>query len=639
MADYSKLKVVDLKAELKKRGLPQTGLKQALVDRLSEADTRNAEPINAGEHVKDAPKPADERRDGDPQVVQEKEEEPALEISRVVAEAPTIALEQPPATAGPVDPSSSQPLAQVDDVSMPDAPSKPVDPSSQFATPSAPEVTPAQSTPDSVRKEEVYEDTRKRKRRSQSPPPSSMDMAQKKARQEDGSPRVTLPEDLVPQIGENKLESTTEDIVVDKEIPASSVEQIQTSGDDATKDTTVHDGDEHDVDMENGKESSEGLATLPPGQDSTGEESKVEQSILEKNEEPPVRKIEETTPENSVAAPAKTSPSDTRFKNLFTGSTKRDASPPPQTLPHDDEDRIVTPALHPATSALYIRDFMRPLQPGNLKDHLISIATPPNSSPKQDIVTDFFLDPIRTHCLVTFASISAASRVRSALHDRVWPDERTRKPLWVDFVPDEKVKEWVGIEQDSTSGRGAPTKRWEVVYEQVDQGVQAIFQEIGSGRKTSQINGPRAEIATLDAGKGVQGAPSGPRNDGLRKPPDAETSVRAGANMGFKALDDLFKSTVAKPKLYFLPVAKPLADKRLDKLGALRGGPARVGDEMRRYSFEDGEFFVDKGPEFGLGYRGGYRGRGGGGYSGAYGGRGGGGGRREDSWRSRGGRP
>jgi hypothetical protein len=51
--------------------------------------------------------------------------------------------------------------------------------------------------------------------------------------------------------------------------------------------------------------------------------------------------------------------------------------------------------------------------------------------------------------------------------------------------------------------------------------------------------------------------------------------------MGFKALDDLFKSTVAKPKLYFLPVAKNIADKRSRRLGDLRGGPAKIGDEMR----------------------------------------------------------
>ncbi|MCJ1303200.1 hypothetical protein MMC08_006008, partial [Hypocenomyce scalaris] len=40
MVDYSKLKVTELKEELKKRGLPLTGLKAALVTRLTEADAQ-----------------------------------------------------------------------------------------------------------------------------------------------------------------------------------------------------------------------------------------------------------------------------------------------------------------------------------------------------------------------------------------------------------------------------------------------------------------------------------------------------------------------------------------------------------------------------------------------------------------------
>ena len=52
---------------------------------------------------------------------------------------------------------------------------------------------------------------------------------------------------------------------------------------------------------------------------------------------------------------------------------------------------------------------------------------------------------------------------------------------------------------------------------------------------------------------------------------------------------------------------------------------------MRRVTFED-ELIVDKGPEFGAGFRGGYRGRGGG-YSGGQSTRGGG--WRGDSWRDR----
>ncbi|KAK2817667.1 hypothetical protein FQN49_007979, partial [Arthroderma sp. PD_2] len=44
MADYASLKVTDLKAELKKRGIPQTGLriKQNFIDRLIQDDNARA---------------------------------------------------------------------------------------------------------------------------------------------------------------------------------------------------------------------------------------------------------------------------------------------------------------------------------------------------------------------------------------------------------------------------------------------------------------------------------------------------------------------------------------------------------------------------------------------------------------------
>ncbi|KAK5285788.1 hypothetical protein LTR16_004442, partial [Cryomyces antarcticus] len=71
----------------------------------------------------------------------------------------------------------------------------------------------------------------------------------------------------------------------------------------------------------------------------------------------------------------------------------------------------------------------------------------------------------------------------------------------------------------------------------------------------------------------------------------------------FQALDLLFRSTIAKPKLYFLPAPASLVAARtaeLDKRTARHppppGGPL---DEKRRYTFEEGDLLVDAGPEFG----------------------------------------
>lgn len=139
-----------------------------------------------------------------------------------------------------------------------------------------------------------------------------------------------------------------------------------------------------------------------------------------------------------------------------------------------------------------------------------------------------------------------------------------------------------------------------------------------SGRRESGFNrtpplGPRRDMEQFDR-RTSNAAPAAPA-----------PSSRPG--QGFKPLDELFESTTAKPKLYYLPVPRPVADKRLDQFDELiRKGtfPRRGGDEMRRITFEDDDEFVDIGPErFGPGPRPGPgpRGRGRGG-------------RRGDSWRS-----
>ena len=640
MVDYSKLKVTELKEELKKRGLPLTGLKAALVTRLTEADaqadqiqTTEGPPqpqdaVKDAEDVKEAvPVNAPVERTGEEVVESQQDAAASAPLAKDAAEtiegatsgAEAIANDVPviqavdevdevehakedeamladiskklPSGEPSVEPTADVPMLDetavdttaltIDDKptreSEPDNTIPPPAESTTEATPT-PYDSPALSAQSSLNKEEVLEDTRKRKRRSQSPP-LVVETAQKRAKAEDGSPMVQLPED----------------VDTDREVKGEA--EIQRT--DAMADADATEG-------------------------AQGSGSPSKEGVQEDTETRADRR-ERTPPPVTSESATKLSASDTRFKNLFTGPLKRDASPPAQPAYEDTEDRVVTPALHPATAALYIRNFMRPLQPGSLKDHLASLSTAANSSPKPDGITNFYLDPIRTHCLVEFPSISAASRVRSTLHDRVWPDERTRKPLWVDFVPEEKVKQWIDVEQNASSGRGQSAKRWEVVYEDEEGGIKAYLQETGAA---SRAGAP--SLARTEPGRGVVGAPSGPRisefEQSKRQP---DVAPRSDGGKGFKALDDLFKSTAAKPKLYYLPVVKEVADKRLDKLAAGRGGGR--GDGVRRFTFED-ELIVDKGPEFGAGFRGGYRGRGGS-YAGAQSARGGG--WRSDTWRDR----
>ncbi|MCJ1321098.1 hypothetical protein MMC15_006442 [Xylographa vitiligo] len=649
MTDYSKYTVVKLKEELKARGLPQTGLKAILITRLSEAVSLEGSPVapDVDELAKDAPdknaQPSDTEDkspklngslnpdngpteeasaegsegtiEGDkienvqaevqpplPQAVPHEEESsvqgPASHESSAVAPS---AHEQSFAPRAPTETSTvhvddDTVMSEVDEApAEADAAAAEVQP---LGTRSLQQISPpiASGNPQtSVNTSEISEDSRKRKRRSHSPPPSTFDAASKKAKALDGSPRVRLPEDM-------KQDPETAEYTLDKV--------------DLTDNTGADEGLSEDVQMQ-----LSGEKTSPPPQlDNATSLRKSDADFSDTTTKQSPLKTP-STQVDSMQSPIKTSPSDTRFKNLFTSSANQAEQPPTKAIYADIEDRDISPAMHPATSALYIRNFMRPLQPQSLKNHLLALASRSNDSPDPEVIVEFFLDSIKTHCLAQFTSVSAASRVRTALHNRVWPDERTRKPLYIDYVPEEKLKKWIEVEQSGASGRQQSAKRWEVVYEQEEGGVAAYLQEAdGNGMSRPSISNTAGPPQKVPMEKKT-----------IEPKPQPAPIPKGDTGKGFKALDDLFKSTTAKPKLYYQPVAESIARTRIERLNAGHGGGR--SDEMRRFTFEE-DSLVDRGPEFGSGWRGGARGRGG--YMGGYGGRGGGGGfrgGRGDSWR------
>ena len=636
MPEYEKLTVVNLREELVKRGLPKTGLKAVLVQRLQEADAQaerteqsddeSTNGVREGgkeeEVTKEETVPApSQKKEGTAPIINDAPQasESEAEVTHGVKDAGKDTIPNVEETTTGKEPSEEQSIAQspVDLPRQESSSNEPIEtsdaqqdlksdamlgvmsqpahePTHQVPTPDVAQIEQSAIT-SKAGSEELLEDSRKRKRRSQSPPPSSIE-TQKRLKADNINPHVELPEDTNTQTNAPVNDATPVNPTMSPD---------GTSQSDKKEEST----EESDVPKENGTieiKADDIEAPLP--------QQAAAPSVEQKNIESPVKQLS----------------SDTRFKNLFPPASKPDA-PSQQVQYPDTEDRIIGPAIHAATPALYIRELMRPLKPESVKEHLVALATPPDTPIDASIITDFFLDSIRTHCLVGFANISAASRVRSGFHDRVWPNERDRRPLFVDFIPEEKLKKWIDIEQNATGGRGLPQKRWEVVYEDEEGEIKAYLQEAGTNS-----GGIRAvQPAKADTDQGVQGAPSRPRkgeNEPQAVPP------RPDNGKGFQALDDLFSSTTAKPKLYYQPVSKATANRRIDMLAAGRGGGRN--NEMRRYTFED-DLLVDKAPEFGnsgagrgsYGGRGafssGYRGRGGGGYRGDnYRSRG-------DSWRDR----
>lgn len=293
-----------------------------------------------------------------------------------------------------------------------------------------------------------------------------------------------------------------------------------------------------------------------------------------------------------------------------------------------DKDETVEPAIHPATRSLYLRNFKRPLNIQTLKNHLVTLAQGSSSvAPNQDPIKFFNINNIRSHAFVTFTSVSAAARVRAKMHHTRFPDEPQRDPLFVDFVPEEKIEGWVDQETSGSRGSRNSGSKLEVVYNSTDDGVEALFQEIDPFSKPQQPStmssrssfSQRQASFTIDPAKtaviasgihpdraGVVPPSPVDRRRSFKPPPSQRPSQDQG--IGFKGLDELFESTSTKPKLYYKLPARTIIDDRLSMIRHLLPARGQSGDPgMKRYTFEkDGgkEDWADNGPEFGHGKKG-----------------------------------
>jgi hypothetical protein len=212
-----------------------------------------------------------------------------------------------------------------------------------------------------------------------------------------------------------------------------------------------------------------------------------------------------------------------------------------------------------------------------------------------------------------------------------------RKQLWADFFPEERFQEYLGTERASGGSKPSQAKRWELAYNPLDDGVDVQLVEAGpavvhrasthAGAPNAPPTGPRG---SMSSGRRPSFAQSEQRRSPppvLAPPPRHSPMVVEEASAPFLELDKLFNFTSTKPKLYWQPVSDNLADDRLDELDRetsrdwdpradMKKNGDSLGrglDQLKRYTFEDGDVLVDGGPEFGGGRafaRAGNRGRG-----------------------------
>ncbi|TLS29459.1 hypothetical protein PpBr36_01369 [Pyricularia pennisetigena] len=528
--DWSKNKVVDLRAELTRRGLATNGLKQELVDRLTSDDEAKLKE----ESEADAPKTDDPSPSAD---------------------APTeVAPEQPEAVQEVQETESPQEADPAQDV-----PNGTTTEAHETANSDAP-VAPSLDT---------VGDEKKRKRRSASPPPPNEDTPRKRIRQENSD---------VMENGGNDAEPATTDLP--QSVPA------------------THDGE--DVTMQGDAEHQAASTTKDTTREAPLESSqKMEQEdVVDYGADSPVAQQDT---DHGSSNKQESGDGDIDMKDAAKDAAPQATDQFYYDAPRArDEDDSVEPALHPATDSLFIGNFMRPLRADVVEDHLIELAMSPGAAPDRSVLSQLWVDSIRTHALVQFQSVAAASRVRTALHGKVWPDERNRKALWVDFIPSDQVSDWIAKEKAEGSSRRGDVSRWEVVYQKEGDVMVATHQvAIAEPKTTAPPSGPNGTSRAVPTGPanqypGIESAPSGPRNMGGRR--------TGGAG---DARGNAHERTRTSPSISWQPVSADLARRRLENLNSfVSKDPNRdVGRDCHRYSFTRSDQFIDRGPEMFVGIR------------------------------------
>lgn len=579
MTDWNSLRVVDLRAELTNRGLPTKGVKADLVQRLTNDDDNAAQAIE--EVVLDDKTAVNEA----PSTVGVA---PEREISEIQSAAKDFTSADAIADANVTTRSDPAPNTKVEAQAKP-AVSEESAPIENHTAQPAGNQQPSLDT--SLPSTDTLADLQKRKRRSSTPPPSA-----KRARQE-GERLAQDCEDIVDfdngdisvspkksQNGGEKNEASPDDVemgdeirrkeglTVDKPVEACR-EPLEISG----KDALMKRAATAEV-LELPSTSLTG--TQGSSLDDTGEDAYAKRVAIAESSKahPPQPKQEDFDSTGEADTPQHLVQPDQDFY----GNAAHDVS---HSQGSKLEETSTLPSLHPPTSALYIRELMRPLRSEMMEQHIVDLVTPPGKDPDPNLIQEFYLDQIRTHAFVLLPSISTAQRVRAALHNHVWPDERNRKSLWVDFIPADSIKDW--ITREESSPRGA---RWEVVYELDSGSAVAVHREIGSDTKPFSRPPPTGPAATTGpVYPGIEAAPRGPRGGGGRH-------LFQNQNI---------RQTETFPQLAYTPKDEDVARRRMGNMRSFysRDPSADLGKDYHRYTFESAEAFVDRGREVFIGIR------------------------------------
>ncbi|KAI3747476.1 hypothetical protein L6452_09934 [Arctium lappa] len=211
-------------------------------------------------------------------------------------------------------------------------------------------------------------------------------------------------------------------------------------------------------------------------------------------------------------------------KDAFQTPAKRTFSRSESTIDQElPKERVVPPSSKPPTTSLRIDHFLRPFTLKAVQELLGKTGT----------VVSFWMDHIKTHCYVTYASAEEAIETRNAVCNLQWPVNGGRL-LMADFVDPQEVKNRIDPPPPSPVSTVPPPTMHHPP--QPSPRLQVQKQQL----PPPPLLPPPPPLSN----------PPPARERALPPPPPPEK-----IDPPIVTLDDLFRKTRATPRIYYLPLS------------------------------------------------------------------------------------
>ncbi|KAI3930639.1 hypothetical protein MKX01_037085 [Papaver californicum] len=211
------------------------------------------------------------------------------------------------------------------------------------------------------------------------------------------------------------------------------------------------------------------------------------------------------------------------------------------------KERVVPPSSKPPTDSLRIDHFLRPFTLKAVQEFLAKTGS----------VSSFWMDPIKTHCYVTYSSVEEAKDTRNAVYNLQWPTNGGRL-LVAEFVDSQEVKMKVEAPPQSPATRAAVSSSPGIPQAPSHSETKhSPRQHLPKG----QLPPPPPPPLPLPPPPPLSQPP--PAREQLPPPPPLPVNM----DVPILTLDDLFKKTKATPRIYYLPLSEEQATAKLAAQG------------------------------------------------------------------------